>query len=209
MPPAIAPYAAVVLKLLSGVLYSDDKDWDRLLSYQSAVHQHFASIGLRLTVDEAEGFAYLTQPDSGAAEEEEGLASEDAPPLPRLVRRTPLSYQATLLCVLLREELLKFDAHEPDQTRLVLSADQVRELIAPFYAERSDMTRTRRKIDSAINQVIQAGFLRELPGATEELYEVQRIIKAKLSSEVLAEIQASLFAAVEKAGSDQAHEEDA
>ena len=53
MSESILPYAAVILKLLRGVVYFDDKEWDTLLSYEKAVQLHMASIGLRLYVDES------------------------------------------------------------------------------------------------------------------------------------------------------------
>jgi hypothetical protein len=41
-----------------------------------------------------------------------------------LVRRMPLSYPVTLLCVLLREKLLEFDA-QGDSSRLIVSRERV------------------------------------------------------------------------------------
>ena len=70
MNEPLVPYAAVILKLLRGVLYYDDKEWDTLLSYHQAVKQHFTRIGLMLHVDEADGYAYLTQPDAEDRDDE-------------------------------------------------------------------------------------------------------------------------------------------
>lgn len=190
MNQPILPYAAVILKLLSDILYHEDAAWETLLTYQSAVRQHFAAIGLALRLDEAEGYAYLIQPDPTQEEEWEG---EEAPPaLPRFVRRTRLTYDATLLCVLLREELQNFDAREPDLDRLVLTKAQIRELIRQFYPERADLTRLDAKIDRVISQVVAVGFLRRLSEQAEESYEVKRIIKAKLSADKLVEIRNQL-----------------
>jgi hypothetical protein len=198
----LLPYAAVVLKLLSDVLYHNDKEWSDLLTHQHNVRQHFAAIGLSLYLDEAEGFAYLTQPDS-MQDGDESIAGR----LPRLVRRTRLSYQATLLCVLLRDELQRFDAHEPEQTRLILTRPQIRDLLYDFYAERTDMLQVENKINGTITQVAQAGFLRHLTNSEQEQYEVRRILKAKISADLLVEIHTSLAAHIETAGSEQAHEE--
>jgi len=194
MTQPILPYAAVILKLLSDILYHDDKEWEMLLTYQSAVRQHFAAIGLALRLDEAEGYAYVIQPDPSQDEEWEG---EEPPALPRLVRRTRLTYDATLLCVLLREELQNFDAREPDLDRLVLTKAQIRDLIRQFYPERADLTRLEAKIDRVINQVVAVGFLRRLSDQAEESYEVKRIIKAKLSADKLVEIRNQLVEYVE------------
>jgi hypothetical protein len=44
--------------------------------------------------------------------------------------------------------------------------------------------------------VVELGFLKLLPNSTEELYEVRRIIKAKISADKLAEIKEKLQAVV-------------
>lgn len=189
MTEPLVPYAAAILKLLRGVIYYDDKEWNMLLAYQPAVCQHFASIGLLTHVDEADGYAYLSQPD--AADDECDI--EVGTDLPRLVRRVSLGYEATLLCVLLREELLKFEACKPDLERLVLSKLQLQEAMQIFYPEQADMTRLVGRIDRVIGNVVRAGLLRRFAGEDDgELYEVKRIIKAKLSADRLVEIRDKL-----------------
>ncbi len=195
MNEPLVPYAAVILKLLRGVLYYDDKEWETLLTYQPAVRQHVASIGLLVHVDEADGYAYLTQPDAESRDDES--VGDTAPaPLPRLVRRISLGYEATLLCVVLREELLKFEAHEPDLERLVLSKSQIQDALQIFYPDQTDMTRLLGRIDRVIASVMRAGFLRALNRPPDEdgdeWYEVKRILKAKLSADRLVEIRDKL-----------------
>ena len=187
MSESLLPYAAVILKLLRGVVYFDDKEWDTLLSYEKAVQLHMASIGLRLHVDEADGYAYLSQPD----DDEAGSGGETAAArdLPRLVRRIPLNFEATLLCVVLREELLKFEMREPGLERLALSKQHIQEAMQIFYPEPADMTRLLGRIDRVIAQVERAGFLRPIKHDDEEVYEVKRIIKAKISADKLVDIR--------------------
>jgi hypothetical protein len=178
------PYAPLILKLLQGVVYYDDKQWEQLISYAVPVRRHFATIGLQLHLDEVEGYAYLTQPD----DEESDID------LPRLVRRYPLTYDATLLCVLLRESLQQFDARSPDEPRHVLSRTQMQEMMQLFFAEQTDMTRLERRLDRAIRQVENLSFLKRLNNEDEELYEVRRIIKAKISADTLVAIRDQLQA---------------
>lgn len=181
----LLPYAPLILKLLQGVIYYDDKQWEQLISYATPIQRHFAAIGLRLHLDEAEGYAYLTQPDD----------EESAANLPRLVRRIPLTYDATLLCVLLRESLQQFDARSPDEPRHVLSRAQIQEMMRLFLPEQADMTRLERRVDSAIRQIENVGFLKKLNNPDEEdQYEVRRIIKAKITADTLADIRDRLKA---------------
>jgi hypothetical protein len=183
------PYAAVILKLLRGVVYYDDKEWDTLLSYEKAVQLHMASIGLRLHVDEADGYAYLSQPDDDEAPGVSVSETAATRELPRLVRRIPLNFEATLLCVVLRDELLKFEMREPGLERLVLSKQHIQEAMHIFYPEPADMTRLMGRIDRVIGQVERAGFLRPIKHEDEDVYEVKRIIKAKISADKLVEIR--------------------
>lgn len=62
-----------------------------------------------------------------------------------------------------------------------------------FFAEQTDMTRIARRIDSAIRQVENVTFLKKLNSPDEEeLYEVRRIIKAKISADTLVDIRDQL-----------------
>jgi hypothetical protein len=191
MDEPLLPYAAVIIKLLRGVVYADDNTWETLLTYQQAMRQYVAGMGLVVHVDETDGYAYLSQPGAG---DDASPHDPRSAPLPRLVRRMPLNYEATLLCVILRDELLKFETCEPDLARLVLSKTQIQDAMLLFYAERADMTRLSGRIDRAINQVVRAGFLRPVQAAPPDadLYEVKRILKAKISADTLVDIRDKL-----------------
>lgn len=68
---AVALCAPVVLKLLINPLFSDDTTyWNLLLTYQRQVQEYLAHIGLALEVQEADGYAYLYQPE---VEDDEGV----------------------------------------------------------------------------------------------------------------------------------------
>ncbi len=180
--PSPAPYAPVILKLLQGVLYSDDPHWDRLQSYLTPVRDYFAKIGLQLKNYETEGFAYLEQPDPDPEEPTE--------PLPRLTARRQLGFNVTVLCVLLREELRKFDAS--DMTgRPVLDIQKLRDLLAPYLKESNNEEKRNREIDSLIKQVTELGFLKRLSGQGEN-YEIRSIIKAKIDAELLERLKQKL-----------------
>ncbi len=208
----IAPYASVIIRLLQDVLYQEDTiNWDLLLRHAEPVREYFEKIGIALHIDEPEGYAYLRQPDLEEAEggAEPGACADgsiitgipQARALPRLVRRDRLSYHVTLLCVLLRESLLQFDASGSASARLVLSREDIHELLRTFFKERTDETRLVRTFDSIINQVVGLGFLKELTGTEADRYEVRRILRAKISADTLGEIKARLqqYAGTEKA----------
>jgi hypothetical protein len=96
--PEFLEMGIAAVRLLQGVLYAEDiAAWDALLASEVELTNYFARIGLVVVIDRSEGLAYLKQ----VADEERTGGYER---LPRLFRRTPLGYDATLLCVLLRDE---------------------------------------------------------------------------------------------------------
>src|SRR5258708_34525123 len=120
---AVMPYAPVVLKLLQNPLFSDETaPWNLLLSYLTPVQEYFARIGLEVRVHEEDGYAYLHQP---ALEDDEGQSVVR----PRLTRRDHLSYQTTLLCVLLRELLHQFESNHLQAREDRVHEEQARELL--------------------------------------------------------------------------------
>ena len=176
------PYAPVVIKLLQGVLYSDDLHWDRLQSYLSQIEEHFGQIGLQVRNYETEGFAYLSQ-----GEEEPESSAES---LPRLTARRRLSFNQTIFCVLLREQLRQADASDATG-RLILSIDQIRELLQPYLPESNNEGRFRRKVTTLIKQTEDLGFLKRLT-SEDENYEVRSILKAKIDAEMLERLKLKL-----------------
>ncbi|MEG4171024.1 MULTISPECIES: DUF4194 domain-containing protein [unclassified Microcoleus] len=184
----IASYAPALIKLLQGILYEDEDkdDWGELLKNEKNVREYFGKIGLRLYLDEAEGYAFLQQPDGDDGDEE-------AKKLPRLVKRVPLSYEVTVLCVLLREKLLEFNNSTSDSDRCIVSKHQIHDLMRPFFPEQTDDPKLLKKFDESINRVVKLHFLKELKNKEGE-YEVRRILKAKIPAETLTDIKKGLEA---------------
>jgi Domain of unknown function (DUF4194) len=168
-------YAPVILKLLKGVIYSDDPHWDRLQSYLIPVKEYFSKIGLQIQNYEAEGFAYLEQPDPDPEDRSE--------PLPRLIDRHKLSFKATVLCVLLREQLRQFDTSEATG-RLVLSIEKIRDLLEPYLIKGNNEDRFRREVKGLVEKSEELGFLKSLSGQDEN-YEVRSILKAKIDADAI------------------------
>ena len=177
---------SLLVSLLKGVLYRDDAAdlWNDLLHLQARVREHAGVLGLELTLDDAEGYAFLrSRPD---AEDESGART------PRLMARRPLSFHVSLMLALLRKKLAEFDAGG-DDTRLVLSRDEIVEMVRVFLPESSNEARVTDRIDGHLNRIVELGFLRRMkaPGA-EEAFEVRRILKAFVDAQWLAEFDAKL-----------------
>lgn len=174
----------VVIPLLKGVIYQDENPvlWNTLLDLQTRVRDYVAVLGLELMLDEAEGYAFLRScPD----DEEESRGK-----LPRLVARRRLSFPVSLLLALLRKKLAEADAGG-GETRLILSRDEVVDLIRVFLPAGSNETRVIDQVDTHLNKIAELGFVRRLRGQ-EKMFEVRRIIKAFIDAQWLAEFDRRL-----------------
>ncbi len=182
----VAELSVVLIPLLKGVSYraDDAAHWNALLQLQGRVRDHVAVLGLELMLDEAEGHAFLRS----------RMVPEDDPAakLPRLVARRPLTFAVSLLLALLRRKLAEFDAGGGD-TRLILSREQVSELLRVFMPEGSNEARLIDQVDTQLNKVVELGFMRRLRGQ-EGVFEVQRILKAFVDAQWLGEFDARLAA---------------
>ncbi|WP_238996094.1 DUF4194 domain-containing protein [Azotobacter chroococcum] len=183
-----ADLSMLAIALLKGVLYreGDERLWGALLDLQARVRDYVAVLNLELVLDEAEGYAFLKSRH----------AAEDAatPGLPRLIARRPLSFPVSLLLALLRKKLAEFDAGGGD-TRLVLTRDEIVELVRVFLPDSSNEARLIDQIETHINKVVNLGFLRRLKTAGGPAgYEVRRILKAFVDAQWLADFDARLAA---------------
>jgi hypothetical protein len=183
-PPNDHNLSEVVVPLLKGVLYMADNpaQWNALLDLQFRVRDYVAVLGLELMLDEAEGYAYLRS----IPEEED----PDSPKRPRLVARRQLSFPVSLLLALLRKKLAEFDARGGD-TRLILTREEIVELIRVFLPEGTNETRLIDQVGTHLNKVADLGFVRRLRGQADT-FEVRRILKAFVDAQWLAEFDQRL-----------------
>jgi hypothetical protein len=176
--------SVVVVSLLRGVLEQEQKAevWHALLNLQAAVRDYVAVLGLELVLDEAEGYAFLRSRPEDAEKTEATI--------PRLVRRQPLSFPVSLLLALLRKKLAEFDA-TGGETRLILSRDEIAELLRVFLPAGSNEAKLIDQVDSHLNKVVKLGFIRPLRGQ-KQMFEVRRILKAFVDAQWLTEFDERL-----------------
>jgi Domain of unknown function (DUF4194) len=175
--------SSAVIAAMKGVVYRDthDRAWKNLLQLQPRVRDYVEVLGLQLVIDEAEGYAFLRQRPSDEGEAE---------PVPRLIPRRALSFHVSLLLALLRKKLAEFDAQGGD-TRLMLTRDQIAEMLRVFLPATSNEARLIDKIDEHIGKVERLGFLHPAKNA-EQTYEVRRVLKAYIDGQWLADFDARL-----------------
>lgn len=181
-PETLPPLGPVVVKLMKGVVYRDAHEavWQDLVLLESQVGDYVAVMGLDLILDEAEGYAYLHQ----AEPEPDGVK------LPRLMQRRPLGYPVSLLCVLLRQKLVEADV-SGEEIRLVLTRDQMAEMMRVFLKDQPNEAKLMDRVDSHINKVVELGFLRRF-SKDSQAFEVRRILKALVDADWLARMDEKL-----------------
>ena len=176
----------LLVTLLKGVQYRDDDEklWQALYDLQAQVRDSSAVLGLELVFDEAEGYAFLrTRPDSG---DDAGRA------IPRLIARRPLSFPVSLLLALLRKKLAEFDVAGGD-TRLILTLEDIVELLRVFLPESSNEARLIDQVETHLNKIIDLGFLRKFKTSGGQVrYEIRRILKAYVDAHWLTGFDARL-----------------
>lgn len=181
---ARAPFAAAIIKLLQGPVYVDDKNiWRELTQWPSAIQEYFGKIGMELVINDQDGFARVLQPET---------EEHDDNPLPRLMKKQTLNYEATLLAVILREGLEEFDI-KSDGNKFYLTQKEIKERIELFYKEQSNKSKLWRDLSKPIKDLLAIGILKlnreDAANKDNNKYEVKRIIKAFISNEKLEEIK--------------------
>jgi hypothetical protein len=174
--------STAIITLMKGVVYRETSEtvWSTLDRYGPAVRDHFADIDIDVIVDETEGYAYLR------TREEDG----DTEPLPRLVNRRSLTYNVSLLLVLLRKRMVEFEATS-GEGKLVLSRDSIVDMLRLFLPDSTNEARVIDQVDRTITKVHELGFLRQLRGQQDQ-WEVRRILKAYVDAQTLADFDGKL-----------------
>ena len=174
--------ASAIIELMRGVVYREQHEdsWGTLDRHAGPVRDHFGAIGVDVVVDDTEGYAYLRSQDE----------DETAEPLPRLVKRRSLTYNVSLLLVLLRKRLVEFETTGAEG-KLVLSKEQVVEMLRVFLTESTNEARVMDRVDTTLRQVADLGFLRPLRGQPDH-WEVRRILKAYVDAQTLSDYAGKL-----------------
>jgi hypothetical protein len=176
--PEYRDWSIAAIRLLQGVVDSDDgRVWNLLLSNVSILEAYFARLGLRVIVSESEGLAYLRQ-----FNEEEVPAGYDE--LPKLFRSSRLSYGQTLLCVLLRDELRRFEEEDTHNDRCIVEEAELLDQWKAFFPQHDDDVKHQRELHATLRKLEELSFVRKLD-LEPPSWEIRRILKVRISAEEL------------------------
>lgn len=185
LPPPV-PWAAAAVKLLQGIVYHDDPGdaWEAILSGVTPLSDYFARIGLLLIVNEEDGFAYLRQI-------EPETLPPDYPSIPKLFRSVQLTFEASLLCVLLRDELRRFEEEIHRDARCVVLQSALLEIWQSLVPGEADAVRANRNLGGQLRKLEELKFVRRFEKDPPS-WEVRRILKARLPLAELERLRSEL-----------------
>jgi hypothetical protein len=179
--------------LLSPLFREENPDhFENLIVWQQKINEYFAVLGLTLVLNTDDGYAFLIE-----NEDEEGNVIGNGL---RLLRTFPLTYEQSLLLVLLRDELDKFEMSKSNSHSLILHEQQIAELMEPYYPNNQDQVKYADMVASLLSSLAQMEFIKclhrpsgeNLSGQNDREYEIRTIIRAKIHSAFLSEFKTRL-----------------
>lgn len=204
-------WAPVAIKLLKGPIYKNQEKneiWSTLLSYRNAINEYFSVIGLVVFIDTIDNYAFLEQIDDNlerGMEEEYTKEDNSYQNLPRLIKKTQLSYSASMLLVLLRSELDKVENSQSENEAVILRKSEIYGLYKSFSKDKADETKIIKNLDSTLRTLCKLTYLfcqsDSLNGAIiddDTEFEISPIIKAKIDVNFMKELLDKMKANINK-----------
>jgi hypothetical protein len=199
----------VLARLALGPLYQGETHhWNVLRDDLARIRAHYADMGLEVVVDESGGYAYLRQIPEESLQQPAATGSDNGwdgggtAPLPRILRRTPLSYHQTLFLVLLRERLLRHEQLPDIVEPLYLEFGDIAEMLRPYFPEIADNKTYDGRIRALLRRFDELNLICPVKNRDGQLYRVEPIIKARLPAEEINEIKKRLTDGKESANAD-------
>lgn len=185
----IQPYSKAVVRLLKGTVNKKDSIWGDVILYKKEIADYINIIGLELIIQEEDGYAFVKQ----------FIIDEDDNTL-GLVNRRSIGFEVSVVLVILRQMLEEFESNPVEiqsTTRYILKEDLKAE-IERFLPKKYNTVQFLKELDSHINKIVDLKYLKEVSENDEEpKYIIHKIIKDKVSLDVLNDFKNKLEAYVE------------
>lgn len=183
----ITPYSKAIVRLLKSTVERTSNVWEDVINYQHEIQQYIGQIGLELIVKKEEGFAFVKQ-----LEDSEGNALG-------LVTRRQIGFETSIVLVVLRQSLEEFDSN-PTQlaTEKFITDSEIKDELELFLQEGYNKLKFQKDLESYIKRVVDLGYLKEISKKDSETkYQIHRIIKEKITLDILQDFQNKLREYVE------------
>ncbi|WP_114750484.1 DUF4194 domain-containing protein [Pleomorphovibrio marinus] len=181
------PYSKAIVKLLKGVIERNSNVWEDVIHYQNEIQEYIGQIGLELIVKKDDGFAFVKQ-----FEDSEGKTLG-------LVTRRQIGFETSIVLVVLRQSLEEFDSN-PTQlaTERFITNTEIKDELELFLQEGYNKLKFQQNLDTYINKAVELGYLKEISRKDNETkYQIHRIIKEKITLDILQDFKTKLQEYVE------------
>jgi hypothetical protein len=182
------PYSKAIVKLLRSTIERNSNLWDDVINYQMEIQEYISQIGLELIVKKDEGFAFVKQ-----FEDSEGNTLG-------LITRRQIGFETSIVLVVLRQSLEEFD-NNPTQFQVAekfITDLEIKDEVELFLPEKFNRVKFIKELDSYIKRIVELGYLKEVSKKGDEIkYQIHRIIKEKVTLDILQEFKTKLQVYVE------------
>jgi hypothetical protein len=181
------PYSKAIVKLLKGVVERNSSVWEDVIHYQNEIQEYIAQIGLELIVKKDDGFAFVKQ-----FEDSEGKTLG-------LVTRRQIGFETSIVLIVLRQSLEEFDSN-PTQlaTEKFITDTEIKDELELFLQEGYNKLKFQKDLNSYIKKAVDLGYLKEISVKDNETkYQIHRIIKEKITLDILQDFKTKLQEYVE------------
>ncbi len=181
------PYSKAIVRLLKSTVENNSNVWEDVINYQNEIQEYISQIGLELIVKKDEGFAFVKQ-----LEDSEGNTLG-------LVQRRQIGFETSIVLVVLRQSLEEFDSN-PTQfaTEKFITDSEIKDELELFLQEGYNKLKFKKELDKYIRNVVELGYLKEINKKDNETkYQIHRIIKEKITLDILQDFKTKLQEYVE------------
>ncbi len=181
------PYSKAIVRLLKSTVERTSNVWEDVINYQQEIQEYIGQIGLELIVKKDEGFAFVKQ-----LEDNEGNTLG-------LVTRRQIGFETSIVLVVLRQSLEEFDSN-PTQlaTEKFITDSEIKDELELFLQEGYNKLKFQKDLDKYIRNAVDLGYLKEIGKKENETkYQIHRIIKEKITLDILQDFQNKLKEYVE------------
>jgi len=183
----INPYSKAIVKLLKGVVERNSNVWEDIVFYQNEIQEYISQVGLELILKKDDGFAFVKQFEDG-----EGKTLG-------LVTRRQIGFETSIVLMVLRQSLEEFDSN-PTQlaTEKFITNSEIKDELELFLQEGYNKLKFQKDLDSYIKKAVELGYLKEISKKENETkYQIHRIIKEKITLDILQDFKTKLQEYVE------------
>lgn len=181
------PYSKAIVKLLKGVVERNSNVWEDIVFYQNEIQEYISQVGLELILKKDDGFAFVKQFEDG-----EGKTLG-------LVTRRQIGFETSIVLMVLRQSLEEFDSN-PTQlaTEKFITDSEIKDELELFLQEGYNKLKFQKDLDSYIKKAVELGYLKEISKKENETkYQIHRIIKEKITLDILQDFKTKLQEYVE------------